>query len=158
MTVPITQRLLFVTSIRNAIEDTKWAFPILGGCLLGYDNNKAGYSPLEVDRIWLWVYYNKIPIYLIFYLLKGDYSMYRGPSYFGQLSFAEPRPSKLVLWCGSTILITITISIVTIIIITIITITKINMQAQAAYSLHPLLEAEAEDNMSKHHHVYSPCE
>ena len=29
------------------------------------------YSPPEVDRIWLWVYYNKIPIYPIFYLLKG---------------------------------------------------------------------------------------
>ena len=23
--------------------------------------------------MWLWVYYNKIPIYPIFYLLKGDY-------------------------------------------------------------------------------------
>ena len=31
------------------------------------------YSPPEVDRIWLWVYYNKIPIYRIFYLLKGGY-------------------------------------------------------------------------------------
>ena len=31
------------------------------------------YSPPEVDRIWLWVYHNKIPIYPIFYLLKGDY-------------------------------------------------------------------------------------
>ena len=30
-------------------------------------------SPPCVDRIWLWVYYNKIPIYPIFYLLKGDY-------------------------------------------------------------------------------------
>ena len=29
--------------------------------------------PRLVDRIWLWVYYNKIPIYPIFYLLKGDY-------------------------------------------------------------------------------------
>ena len=37
-------------------------------------NNKwlKVYSPPEVDRIWLWVYYNKIPIYPIFYLLKGD--------------------------------------------------------------------------------------
>ena len=33
-----------------------------------------GYSPPEVDRIWLLVYYNKIPIYPIFYLVKGDYS------------------------------------------------------------------------------------
>ena len=29
--------------------------------------------PPKVDGIWLWVYYNKIPIYHIFYLLKGDY-------------------------------------------------------------------------------------
>ena len=34
----------------------------------------TNYSPPEVDRIWLWVYYNKIPMYPIFYLLKGDYS------------------------------------------------------------------------------------
>ena len=26
-----------------------------------------------VDKIWLWVHYTKIPIYPIFYLLKGDY-------------------------------------------------------------------------------------
>ena len=32
------------------------------------------YSPPKVDRIWLWVYSNKFPIYLIFYLLKGDYN------------------------------------------------------------------------------------
>ena len=31
------------------------------------------FSHPEVDRIWLWVYFNKIPIYPIFYLLKGDY-------------------------------------------------------------------------------------
>ena len=31
------------------------------------------YSPPEVDRIWLRVHYNKIPIYPIFYLLQGDY-------------------------------------------------------------------------------------
>ena len=30
-------------------------------------------SPPEVDRIWLWVYCNKIPICPIFCLLKGDY-------------------------------------------------------------------------------------
>ena len=29
-------------------------------------------APPKVDRIWLWVYYNKIPIYSICYLLKGD--------------------------------------------------------------------------------------
>ena len=31
------------------------------------------HSPPLVDRISLWVYYSKVPIYLIFYLLKGDY-------------------------------------------------------------------------------------
>ena len=34
-----------------------------------------GYSLPEVDRIWLWVHYIKIPIYTIFYLLKGDYRL-----------------------------------------------------------------------------------
>ena len=28
--------------------------------------------PPSVDRIWLWVCYNKIPIYPIFYLLRRD--------------------------------------------------------------------------------------
>ena len=32
-----------------------------------------GLCPPLVDRIWLWVYYHKIPIYPIFYLLKGDH-------------------------------------------------------------------------------------
>ena len=32
------------------------------------------YSPPSVDRIWLWVVHNKIPMYPIFYLLKGDYN------------------------------------------------------------------------------------
>ena len=31
------------------------------------------YSSPQVDTMWLRVYYNKISIYLIFYLLKGDY-------------------------------------------------------------------------------------
>ena len=30
-----------------------------------------GYSPPQVDRIWLWAYHDKITIYPIFYLLKG---------------------------------------------------------------------------------------
>ena len=29
-------------------------------------------SPPEVGRIWIWVYYDKIPIHPIFYLLEGD--------------------------------------------------------------------------------------
>ena len=32
-------------------------------------------SPPQVDRIWLWVYYNKIPLYPIFYLHSGDYKL-----------------------------------------------------------------------------------
>ena len=34
---------------------------------------RAIYSPAQVDRIWLWVCYRKIPIYPIFYQLKGGY-------------------------------------------------------------------------------------
>ena len=34
------------------------------------------YSPPEVDKIWLWVYCNKIPIYPIFHLLKGTIGSY----------------------------------------------------------------------------------
>ena len=32
------------------------------------------YSPPEINTVWLWLYYKKIPIYPIFYLLKGDYT------------------------------------------------------------------------------------
>ena len=34
-----------------------------------------GYSSPKIDRIWLRVYYSKIPIYPIFYLRKGDYKL-----------------------------------------------------------------------------------
>ena len=34
--------------------------------------------PLEQIKIWLWACYNKIPIYPIFYLLKGDYRVIQG--------------------------------------------------------------------------------
>ena len=40
-----------------------------------YPYRRATYSPPEVDRIWLWVCHNKIPIYPIFYLLKGGYNL-----------------------------------------------------------------------------------
>ena len=36
------------------------------------------YSPPEVDRLRLWVYYSKVPIYPIFYLLNGDYRPLNG--------------------------------------------------------------------------------
>ena len=36
------------------------------------NERKIEYSPPLVDRMWLWVYYNKIPIYPISYLLTGD--------------------------------------------------------------------------------------
>ena len=32
------------------------------------------YSPPQVDRIWLWIDYNRIPTYSIFYLLTGHYN------------------------------------------------------------------------------------
>ena len=37
------------------------------------EGEPGSYSPPLVDRIWLGVDYNKIPIYPILYLLKGDY-------------------------------------------------------------------------------------
>ena len=40
--------------------------------MLVASRNFRRYSPPSVDRIWGWVYYNKIPIYPICYLLKGD--------------------------------------------------------------------------------------
>ena len=51
---------------------------MFSGTLVPRDDLLAGfkyseYSPPSVDRIWLWVYCNKIPIYPIFYLLKRDY-------------------------------------------------------------------------------------
>ena len=54
------------------------------------------YSPPKVDRIWLWVYYNKIPIYPIFYsiYLRGTIEL-REPKastgYPGNPAFDEPR-------------------------------------------------------------------
>ena len=39
--------------------------------------NPEPYSPPQVARIWLWVYHQKIPLYPIFYLRKGDYTWLR---------------------------------------------------------------------------------
>ena len=33
------------------------------------------YSPPQVDGIWLWVFHNEIPIYPIFHVLKGGYTV-----------------------------------------------------------------------------------
>ena len=42
------------------------------------NRNFDRYNPPYVDRIWLWVYYDKIPIYPMFYLPKGDYMLILG--------------------------------------------------------------------------------
>ena len=42
-----------------------------------------------MDRIWLWVYYNQIPIYPIFYLLKGDYKGTIWPSHHSLMEDSE---------------------------------------------------------------------
>ena len=47
--------------------------PRIGVSGLGFRWGFRAYSPPSVDRIWLWVDHNKIPIYPIVYLLKGDY-------------------------------------------------------------------------------------
>ena len=48
----------------------------LGKMIQALGSNPKPFSPPEVDRIWLWVYYNKIPLYPIFYLLEGDHKPY----------------------------------------------------------------------------------
>ena len=52
-----------------------WELPnVLKILLVNEPADGKDYSPPEVDRTWLWVYYKKIPIYPIFYLLKADYN------------------------------------------------------------------------------------
>ena len=48
------------------MRDPFLGVPLLKGCGI------LGFRPSFVDRIWLWVHYNEIPIYPIFYLLEGD--------------------------------------------------------------------------------------
>ena len=45
-----------------------------------------------IPRIWPWVYYNKTPIYPIFYLPKGDYSV--GFGGYPLLSFASTSSTQ----------------------------------------------------------------
>ena len=47
------------------------------------------YSPPQVDRIWLWVFLDSIPIYPILYLLKGDYICNHRDEY---TSLPSPEP------------------------------------------------------------------
>ena len=61
------------------------------------------YSPPQVDRIWLWVYYNKIPIYPIFYLLKGDYRLRVGDCVVG-VPRDEMEFPKLGVFVGARII------------------------------------------------------
>ena len=49
-------------------------------------------SPPQVDGIWLWVYYDKVAICRIFYLLKGDYNHYRS-----RQCFSWPRSGSLAV-------------------------------------------------------------
>ena len=52
---------------------------VIWGSIIGVtkgDSRSLEYSPSLVRRMWLWVYYNKVPIYPIFYLRKGDYVAY----------------------------------------------------------------------------------
>ena len=46
----------------------------------------ATYSSPSVDRIWLWVNVKKIPIYPIFYLLKGGYMHFKAETIPSQVS------------------------------------------------------------------------
>ena len=47
----------------------------LGFRVLGFKVLESFFSgSVGVDRRWLWVCFNKIPIYPIFYVLKGDYN------------------------------------------------------------------------------------
>ena len=55
----------------------------------------TSYSPPEVDRKWLWVYYDKIPIYTIFYLLKGGDYIWRSPRSF--IPTDKPKTVNCVL-------------------------------------------------------------
>ena len=50
------------------------------------------YSPPEADRIWLWAYFNKIPIYPVFYLLKGDYEVPDAQYGMGEWAFGRASP------------------------------------------------------------------
>ena len=70
--------------------------------MLAGSSELSKYSPPSVDIIWLWLYYNKIPIYTIFYLLKGDcillarvsHRMTQGIHMSSLLTQSPPRPSK----------------------------------------------------------------
>ena len=55
----------------------KQKFRNYGGC----KESCTTYSTPPVDRIWLWVYYNKMSIYPLFYLLKREckFKMYYNP-------------------------------------------------------------------------------
>ena len=57
------------------VYNPPWVDGILGiwGSYYHIPNQQKSYSPPYVDRIWLRLYYNKIPIYPVFYLIKGDY-------------------------------------------------------------------------------------
>ena len=60
-------------SQRNGTLHLKDAWRVKKGLISGVKNgDNSGCSPPYIDRIGLWVYYNEIPIYPMFYVLKGD--------------------------------------------------------------------------------------
>ena len=55
-------------------EGTKFWKLLFDGAYNSIQRRTPTVSPNYVDRIWLWVFYEKIPIYAIFYLLRRDYA------------------------------------------------------------------------------------
>ena len=72
-----------------------------------------------MDRIWLQVYYNKIPIYPVFYLLKGE-SGYLGGVTDTQLKKRTNLRKERISSCRGQEVRGATITVITVIIITIL--------------------------------------
>ena len=61
--------------LRTAILTARFCRRI-SGSLLDVCSKMRVYG-FRAYRMWLWVYYNEIPLYPIFYLLQGDYMVPR---------------------------------------------------------------------------------
>ena len=64
--------------------------------------NPEAYSPNQVDGIWFRRYYNKIPIYPIFYLLKGRHNqtIAVGKHCLRKRQECSRQPARVVLYGG----------------------------------------------------------